>query len=278
MVAGDVMKLSVFFKSISHMVKLRVSAASTLGAGQKHVSPQVLISLTTIEYRLPRLHYVIRSLLNQSVSFKKIILWVNKDLKHKIPKSLLKLESERFEIRYSEGSSSHRKLVETLKIYPNEYIVTCDDDLMYPRDWLDRLLNEHAKYPQAVMAHMCRAFRFNEDGLMPYKKWRSEQIGASTDRTLAVGWGGILYPPGSLYKDVLDETLYMKLAPKADDFWFKAMAHLQGTQVYKSSCPNPEPIPILFTQKYSLMKSNIGQDENRKQWLALAKYYDLEIK
>lgn len=270
------MKAIVFFKSIMGMIKLRYMD-STEPRAVSVGKPQVLISLTTIEYRLPRLHYVIRSILCQSVSFKKIVLWVHHDLQPKLPASLLDLESERFEIRFSDSTSSHRKLVETLKIHPDEYIVTCDDDLMYPRDWLERLLQEHAKHPDAVVAHMCRAFGFNEQGLMPYKKWSSEQLGHSSDRTLAVGWGGVLYPPGCLYKDVLNEELYMKLAPKADDFWFKAMAHLQGTKVYKSSCPNPEPLPILLTQKYSLMKSNIGDNDNCKQWLAIAGHYGIDI-
>lgn len=224
----------------------------------------------TIQYRLPKLHIVIRSLLNQTVSFKKIVLWVNEDLKSEIPKSLSQLQSDKFEINFSKSNSSHRKLVEPLKIYPDKHIVTCDD-VMYPKGWLERLLIEHKKHPDAVVAHMCRAFRFDDnDCLMPYKKWRSEALGQSSDRTLALGWGGILYPPYSLHEDVLNESLYMSLAPKADDFWFKAMAHKKGTKVFKSSQPNPEPIPIMFTQKYSLLKDNRDNDENRKQWLDIA--------
>lgn len=273
-----IMKVKEFPKSLVRMVGLSLTPDSKLGANAVQLGPEVIISLTTIEYRLPRLHLVIRSLLQQTITFKKIVLWVNEDLQRSLPNSLNKLQSDRFEIRFSSGNSSHRKLVETLKVYPDEFIVTCDDDLMYPRDWLERLLVEYAKHPQAIVAHMCRAFRFDNNGLMPYKKWRSEELGESSERTLAVGWGGILYPPGSLHEDVLNESLYMQLAPKADDLWFKAMAYKKGTPVFKSAQPNPEPIPIMLTQKFSLKKENIDEDANRKQWQRIAEHYGITIK
>ena len=45
------------------------------------------------------------------------------------------------------------------------------------------------------------------------------------------GVGGVLYPPNCLYKDILNEELFMKLAPKADDVWFWAMAVLNHTKI-----------------------------------------------
>ncbi|RVU85521.1 glycosyltransferase family 2 protein [Leucothrix sargassi] len=272
------MKIKEIPKSIARMCCLLKIPKAKLGEGAKEASPEVIISLTSIPYRLPKLHLVIRSLLDQTVRFKKVILWLNEDLAAQVPSRLDGLQSERFEIKFSKSTSSHRKLVETLKVHPESYIVTCDDDMMYPRDWLERLLREHAKHPEAIVAHMCREFKFDENGIMPYRHWGSEKLGQGTDRTLAVGWGGVLYPPGSLHEDVLNEALYMKLAPKADDFWFKAMSFKNGTAVIKSSEPNPEPIPIMLTQKYSLKKENIKGDANRDQWINISNYYGIEVK
>ena len=273
-----IMKVKVFLKSFTRMIKLYFTSVKKSGNGVKESDADVIISLTTIPYRLPKLHFVIRSLLNQTVSFNKIILWINEDLEFKVPNSLNKLQSDRFEIKFSKSNSSHRKLVETLKIYPNKNIVTCDDVLMYPNDWLERLLMEHDKHPEAIVAHMCRTFTFDKNGLMPYRKWRSEVLGESSDRTLAIGYGGVFYPPYSLHDDVLNESLYMKLAPKADDLWFKAMALKKGTSVFKSAQPNPQPTPIIFTQKYSLKKENIGKDANREQWMNISDYYGMKVK
>jgi hypothetical protein len=90
-----------------------------------------------------------------------------------------------------------------------------------------------------------------------------------------LGWGGVLFPPGSLDSRVLDSDAYMRLSPTADDLWFKAMATLKGTAMRKTRDPYPAPIPIIASQSISLNKKNIGDDLNRVQLLALAKEYDL---
>jgi hypothetical protein len=74
---------------------------------------------------------------------------------------------------------------------------------------------------------------------------------------------------------VLDRDTYMRLSPKADDLWYKAMATLKGTAVRKSRNPYPAPIPIIASQGISLRKKNIGEDLNRVQFLALVKEYNL---
>lgn len=254
---------------------LRISKKK-LGLNAKNHNPRVIVSLTSIPYRIPRLHLVIRSLLNQNTSFNKIILWLHKSLQGKLPKKLTSLQSGRFEIRFSIGTSSHRKLVETLKIYPNEYIVTCDDDMMYPSDWLERLLETQSIHPNAVIAHMCRVIRYKSDELMPYKTWESEVSGQGSLMTLAVGAGGVLYPPNCLHEDITNESLYHQLAPKADDLWFKAMSLMKGTIIFNTKQSFPEPVPIMLTQKYSLKKSNVLKDENKSQWMKIAQHYNLK--
>lgn len=41
----------------------------------------------------------------------------------------------------------------------------------------------------------------------------------------------MLYPPHCLYNDVLKEELFLRLAPLQDDFWFFAMALLNGVKI-----------------------------------------------
>ena len=112
---------------------------------------------------------------------------------------------------------------------------------------------------------------------MPYRSWRGEQPGASNVGTTALGWGGVLFPPGSLDSRVTDYDTYMRLCPRADDLWFKAMAHLKGTAMRKSNTPDPEPVPIPGSQTISLQKENIDQDMNRVQLQALIDEFDLNF-
>ena len=121
-------------------MRLNCTSDDQLGKNASPAIVDVIISLTSIPSRLSTLHLTIKSLLNQGVSFEKIILWLHEDLKNNLPPALEKLQGKRFEIRYSTTTEPHRKLIETLKLYPDRIIVTCDDDVMYPDDWLFRLL------------------------------------------------------------------------------------------------------------------------------------------
>jgi hypothetical protein len=97
------------------------------------------------------------------------------------------------------------------------------------------------------------------------------------DRALALGYGGVLYPPGSLHDDATNRDLFEKLAPAADDLWFKAMAIRAGTSVCRSAENRPGPLPIAFSQAVSLKHTNITDDRNRTQWGDLVRHFGLEV-
>ena len=255
--------------------RLTCTPGDQLGKKTSPAEVEVVISLTSIPSRLPSLHLTIKSLLNQSISFEKVVLWLHQDIKANLPSALEKLQGKRFEIHYSATTEPHRKLVETLKLHPDRIIVTCDDDYMYPKDWLFRLLESWRHTPDDIVAHRCRKIRIENGEILPYRTWHSEPTGESSPQAIALGWGGVLFPPGSLDARVLDRDAYIRLSPTADDLWFKAMATLKGTAMRKTRDPYPAPIPIIGSQSISLNKENIGDDLNRVQLLALAEEYNL---
>lgn len=234
-----------------------------------------IVSLTTIPSRIHVVDLVIRSLLTQSVLPQKIILWINEALKDQLPTKLTSLQNDIFNIRFCSDTCSHRKLVHALNAFPNETIITCDDDLMYHRTWLERLWQSHKLNQKNIVAHECRLIQKDKTGkILPYATWSLAKKGETTINTLAIGYGGILYPVGSLHDDTCDESTYLKLAPKADDLWFKAMALKKGTQVRRSNSPNPKPLPIIRSQKIALGHTNIREDKNRTQWQTLADHFN----
>jgi hypothetical protein len=268
-------KAKSFFRSVFTSARLACISDDQLGKNASPAGVEVVISLTSIPSRLSSLHLTIKSLLNQSISFEKVVLWLHQDLKNNLPPVLEKLQGKRFEIHYSATTEPHRKLVETLKLHPDRVIVTCDDDMMYPKDWLFRLLESWRYTPDDIVAHRCRKIRIENGEILPYRTWHSESQGESSPHTIALGWGGVLFPPGSLDTRVLDRDTYIRLSPNADDLWYKAMATLKGTAMRKSRDPYPAPIPIIGSQSISLGKKNISDDLNRVQLLALAKEYNL---
>lgn len=270
------MKLKEFPRSLVKALQLK-----RLGWRELHADIQaplpVIVSLTSIPSRLQAVALTVRSLLAQNAKPQQIILWLNDQLQGKLPKALVQLQGEKFAIRFVDLTCPHRKLIHSLAEFPNNIIVTCDDDLMYDASWLARLYADHLRYPQAVIAHQCRRVSFDEQGQpRPYKDWPFERARDVTDTWLmSVGFGGVLYPPGCLYGDVLKRDLFLALTPRADDLWFKAMSLLAGTQVRRSSNPGARPLPIWGTQRVSLKRTNVRGQGNSEQWQALFEHYDL---
>ena len=271
------MKVKEIPVSLFHQAKLSWQSQRKLIANKKQVP--VIVSLASIPSRLNIVHLTIRSILNQDVLPEKIVLWLHEDLKDSIPKSLNVLVGDLFSIKYADYFSSHRKLVEPLKLYPNKIIVTCDDDMMYRRNWLSKLYQAHENHPDHIVANQTRCITYGSDGeLLSYKAWKPNESGCQNPLlTLPIGAGGTLYPPDSMDKTVFNQELFLQLTPKADDLWFKAMGLLKGTKSIQAQNSGKEPIPIWGSQKVSLKKGNIGMDKNRTQWQALTDHFQLKF-
>jgi hypothetical protein len=270
------MKLKELPVSLYHTLKLKMIAVDKVIYSINNEAP-VVVSLTTIPSRLSKVNITIRSILTQSPKPKKVVLWINQDHKTLIPKSLKKLESDAFEIRFTHLHCSHKKLIHSLKDFPEYPIVTSDDDCIYRQGWLKSLYETHLKFPEEIIAHRIRCIKKDaNDAYLPYKQWICDPAD-NPKSMMAIGAEGVLYPPGIFPEIIHDEKCFLELAPKADDLWFKAVA-LSVNVMYRQAENSPkETIPIIGTQGISLKKENIDQDKNRTQWIALANYFNLEI-
>lgn len=202
---------------------------------------------------------------------------MNHDLARTMPNNLLSLEGDIFEIRYRQQHCSHRKLIFALQEFPQDVIVTCDDDVMYDKIWLELLYKESLGYPNEIIAYNCREISYGVGGVLPYRQWPyTKERGRTSKMFLPIGCYGVLYPVDSLHPDVINQKLYLKLAPKADDLWFKAMSLLQGVAVRRASQICKYPIPIIGAKGNSLAKSNIANDGNRLQWEAICNHYKID--
>ncbi len=273
------MKLKEYIPSLITAYKLRRIPLEKLKQKSPETLP-VIVTLTSIPSRLHIIDITIRSILSQPRKPQKILLWLHHDLKYQIPKKLSDLVGEVFEIRYQEElTCSHRKLIYSLKEYPNVPLITCDDDLIYRPQWLNSLYNDHLNHPQSVITNECRMITYDEKSeLLPYKQWEYMRTSGVVDKKLLpIGYGGVLYPENALHQDTTSSELFLELAPKADDLWFKMMSLLQGTEVRRSSAPCEKPIPIVGSQAISLKKTNVGEDKNRPQWKTLCRHYNVKL-
>ncbi len=245
---------------------------------------KIIISLTSIPDRIEDIIYCIYSFFDQTFKPDKIILWLseedfpNKELD--IPDSILNLRQYGLSIKWTENLKAYKKLIPSLENYPNDLIVTADDDLYYPKEWLEKLYMDHKKYPKSIIIHRARKIEFNEeDEIKRYRKMNL--ITEETEPTylnLFTGGAGALYPPKSLYKDVLKKDLFTKLCPTGDDLWFWSMSVLNRTKsklvegnYNVLTYVSPEVETNLFGQKTLWSVNKHGK--NDKQLKNIMKYY-----
>ncbi len=262
--------------SLFHSLRLLFVPTSRLLTFKSEPLP-VIVSLTSIPSRIKTLHIVIRSLLRQDHTPKKIVLWLNDDLRNKLPHNLVSLQSALFEICFSNLTSSHRKLIHSLEKYPNDIILTCDDDMIYRKNWLRMLYDEHLKNPDDIIGNCTVTIKHDAKGNpLPFKLWRYPDENEFNPRAIvAIGAWGILYPPNTMSEQVMDYDLFTRLAPTADDLWFKAMALVNGTLTSQAETTPKEPIPIIGSQKVALKKDNITQEKNTAIWEDLNDHFNL---
>lgn len=237
----------------------------------------VIVSLTAIPERYNKLHLCIESLLRQDRKPDRVILWLSDD-SIPLPKKLTKLCKRGLEIRYCEDIRSYRKIIYTLEDYPKALVVTADDDLFYPKKWLSALHDAYKVEPGVIHCHRSHQMTFDSGGkLDDYKKWGfcSQESCYASPLTFPTGAGGVLYPPGTLNKNVINKKLFLQLAPTADDVWLKAMSILNKTKCRNTGIYKHEFTQIKGTQKRALWRENTEQDMNDKQIKAVWDYFDI---
>ncbi len=208
-------------------------------------APRLIVSLTSYPERMYDVHFTVYSLLNQTKKLDMLILYLAEDefpnMEEDLPQRLLKLKENGLTIRWCKNLKSYKKLIPALTEFPNDIIVTADDDIYYPSDWLLKLYESYLKNPDNIHCHRAHRISFKNNEIEPYKNWQTcINYGSTSPINFFTGGGGVLYPPNSLHKDALNEELFLKLAPNADDIWFYAMAVLNNKkiQVVEKPCNN----------------------------------------
>jgi len=240
---------------------------------------QHIISLTSYGKRLQSTAPIaIASILHGDILPDKIILWVaEKDRQIAEQNNQLQiLQKKGLEIRYCEDLKSYKKLIPALQEFPNDFIITADDDLLYPKNWFEQIMEYHKKYPNKIICHRVHGIRVDsEHNLLPYNNWDWCIEPQEQERIFPTGGAGTLYPPHCLHSDVFNKDLFMKLAPQADDVWFWAMALINGSKypyvVIRNGYSNS--IMDIGVQNNALQNSNVADCKNDLQLKAVIENY-----
>jgi len=248
----------------------------------KQNTNNLLISLTSYPKRITYVHKTLKSLFNQTVLADKIVLNLsieefperNKDL----PNSLKNYIKKGLEINWCNDIKSYKKLIPTLKKYPNSIIVTADDDIVYNPDWLELLYKAYQKNKNYIYAHRAHLILFdNSNQIKKYDDWlKGFNHKLSSYKLFGTSGAGMLFPPHCFKNEIFNQDVFMRLCPTADDIWFNSMAIYSRIKIKNLGTKGYLDIEnVPKTQLKTLTEINVNQKMNNVQLENIFKFYPI---
>jgi hypothetical protein len=198
----------------------------------------------------------------------RIILWLDeKPCFENPPASLRRLVRRGLEIKFCENWGPHKKYYPYVQSEDSfsEPLVTADDDVYYPCDWLSGLIESFTSRPHAVHCYRAYTIRVSASGIAPYLTWKMCKTTKPSLCHFATGVSGILYPNSFLKNLKQANSNFLTCCPRADDIWL----HVQALRANFPVCQvHPKAIHFLLipkTQKTALTKVNTLAGENDRQ-------------
>lgn len=236
---------------------------------------EMIVTLTSYPPRFSTLSFTLRSLMEQSTPADRIALWIAEDDADKLPSDVTDLIGRGVELHLCADVRSFKKLVFAVETWPDAFLVTTDDDVFYPPEWLAGLAEGFAPAAPTIVCHRAHRIPAFSDGAPPkYVEWdwdvQDERARSPSADLMAVGVGGVLYPPRALHAEVTDRESFTRLCPNADDLWFFWCARRAGTLYKKIGAV----FPLLYwdsSQDERLFESNTTA--NDEQFTRLVEAY-----
>ena len=239
-----------------------------------------VISLTTYGKRLTTAVYSIASLLVGTVRLP-VILWLDEEDYHREwPAGLRRLVQRGLDVRCSDGTyGPHTKYYGTFQDMAGKgvRVITVDDDMMYPRWFIEKLLNAADASPRNVVAYRAHTMRLNGETLAPYKLWTATRTTEPSFLHFATGVSGVMYP-ATMVDFVADKGKeFQDKAPSADDVWLNNCALRSGHQV-RQVYPHPREFSVIpLSQRQALVRHNHWGGGNDTQIAATYSPSDIAV-
>lgn len=246
----------------------------------------VTVSLTSHSKRVSDFApFAIYSIFHQTVLPNRIVLNINQEKWNddNLPELIQKLQIAGLEVNLCEDTGPHTKLLPALEKYPDDVIITVDDDVYY-EDCLiaDLLADYRQKNEPCVICKSALVVGVQDEEILPYSKWKmATPENSLSDHISPHGFCGVLYAPHIFSKEVFNKPVYQKCAKYADDIWFTVIEIKEHIPAYLSSKPNHDMVEVDHYNEYVAQNSdalhfgNAEGGRNDEQLAALVEYYHL---
>jgi hypothetical protein len=217
---------------------LKVIANTQLvdGLNREPRDKKVILALASFPPRFEKLDTVLKRLLDQTFKPDRLILYLDDFLKPgDVPESIAGLTQYGLEIRYvPHDLKPHKKYFFAMQEFPEDLVITVDDDFIFPRELVETLVASWRRFPDCVSALRAHKIAFKgRDEFRPYAEWgwECEEVNRPSMRYLATGGAGTLYPPHVIPPEGFDIDAIRATSLNNDDLWLKFMEMRTGTKV-----------------------------------------------
>lgn len=227
-----------------------------------------VVSLTSYGKRVPTAYLAIESIGLGELLPSKIILWLDdQQVANNLPRTIRRLKKRGLEVRVSPNFGPHTKYYPALPLVGlnNLPLVTADDDILYPPNWLKALFDAYLERPDCVNCFRAHVIKIDSGKIAPYATWQPCQSGEPSFRHFATGVSGVAYPPKMVTALREAGDAFMSTCPKADDVWLHVTALRNGFKIRQIGLDPIHFTVVPNTQEQGLMHSNLFGGANDGQ-------------
>ena len=226
----------------------------------------IIVSFTSYPARIKNVWMTAATLLAQSYQDMYVVLWLSKDQfpegMRGLPKKLQRLRKKGLDIRFVDDDlRPHKKYFYAMQEFPNNNIVTVDDDILYHPDLVFCLLDCHKKHQNCVVCNRGVVIKHGAYRTWPLNTFFCDE---RTD-VMPTGIGGVFYPAHIFDETpIFDSETIRRTCLNGDDLWLNLMTRLAKRKVVQTDF-SMGLITILSSQHSALCKENIEEDRNDRQ-------------
>ena len=228
-----------------------------------------VVSMTSYRGRIDWVYIPISSILLGSLKPNVVVLYLSREEfpgeLSDMPKELIQLQSHGLTIEFVEGNlRSHKKYRYAFELFPNKKIITIDDDIIYPFDFLQRITSLNNELPKnSSVSCLGMRMKRNADVFLPYSQWDYVLTNEVGENLLLMGGYGCLYNKPTEMLQFYKEKEAMELFSTGDDIYLYYLGRKAGITNYVFGEEYSRIFPVIpWVQNTNLFEVNIGEGKN----------------
>lgn len=245
-------------------------------------SSDVDVSLTSHGKRLGSVFVAIESIARGACRPRRLFLYLSDKEEGRIPDSLKRLAKRGLQIVFTRDLGPHTKYypyvesqIDSVNTPLSVSLVTADDDKIYPRDWLQRLVTVSQTNQYSILCYRAKDVRVVDGVFAPYKTWPVHTNESKDCQLFFTGVSGVLYPHFFLVELKRLGINFTATCPKADDIWLNFVASRNCVEIIQILPEGVEFPSIPMSSRGALQRFNVNEGGNDKSIAAL---YDTGVR